>query len=209
MPRSDHVRARFARLPVAPDSSEGSRNVLSGHPLQSVSDDLDDDLAMPRFVVELEEDDLLPCPEGGTTVDNRQREARSEEGGADMAMAVPIVPPALVAVLDRRREEPFQRVRDILLHESRFELVRHDGTRGRRREDAREAIADSGRFDYVRNAVRDVDRLNSTAGVERNRLPVSDHGDGIPPPRKNVGGASRSQPRSRVLPVDLPLNPGK
>src|SRR5207249_9025162 len=81
--------------------------------------------------------------------------------------------------------------------------------RGRRREDAREAIADSGRFDYVCNAVRDVNRLNSTAGVERNRLPVSDHGDGIPPPRKNVGGASRRRPRSRVLPVDLPLNLGK
>src|SRR5437867_1303065 len=134
---------------------------------------------MPRFVVELEEDDLLPCPEGGTTVDDRQREAGSEEGGADMAMAVPIVPPALMAILDCRREEPFQRVRDILLHEPRFELVRHDGTRGRRGEDAREAIAGSGCFDYVRNAVRDVDRLNSTAGLERNRLPVSDHGDRI------------------------------
>ena len=100
MPRSDHVRARFARLPVAPDSSEGSRNVLSGHPLQSVSDDLDDDLAMPRFVVELEEDDLLPCPEGSTTVDDREREARAEEGGADMAVAVSVMPPALVPVVD-------------------------------------------------------------------------------------------------------------
>src|SRR5437667_4681797 len=175
----------------------------------ALSHDLPDDLALPRLVVELEEGDLLPRPEGGMAVDNRQREARSEEGGADMAMAVPIVPPALVAVLDRRREEPFQRVRDILLHESRLELVRHDGTRGRWREDAREAIADSGRFDYVRNAVRDVDRLRSLARLERNRLPVSDHGDGIPPPRKNVGGASRSRPRSRVLPVDRPSTPGK
>src|SRR5439155_16848180 len=67
----------------------------------------------------------------------------------------------------------------------------------------------SGRFDYVRNAVRDVNRLNSTAGVERNRLPVSDHGDGIPPPRKNVGGASRRRPRSRVLRVVVPLKLGK
>src|SRR5213083_3199036 len=66
---------------------------------RAISHDLHDDLAMPRFVVELEEDDLLPCPEGGTPVDDRQREARSEEGGADMALAVPVLPPALVALV--------------------------------------------------------------------------------------------------------------
>src|SRR2546428_4253958 len=67
--------------------------------------DLHDDFAVPGFVVELEEDDLLPRPQFDAAVDDRDREARSEERGADVAVAVSVVPPALVPVLDRRRAE--------------------------------------------------------------------------------------------------------
>src|SRR5207245_3116191 len=97
----------------------------------------------------------------------------------DMAVAVSVVPPALVPVLDRRREEPIQRLRDVFLHESRFELIGDNRTRRRWREDAGEAVADTGLFDHFRNAVRDVDRLYPSAGLEWNRVPASNHGPGI------------------------------
>src|SRR2546426_3690490 len=96
-----------------------------------------------------------------------------------MAVAVSVVPPALVSVLDRRREEPIQRLRDVFLHESRFELVGDNRTRRRWREDAGEAVADTGLFDHFRNAVRDVDRLYPSAGVAWNRVPGSNHGPRI------------------------------
>src|SRR2546428_11107409 len=95
---------------------------------------------MPRFVVELEEDDLLPRSQSRAAVDNRECKAWSEERGADMAVAVSVVPPALVPVPDRRRAEPIQRLRDVLFHETRFELVGDNRTRRRRREHAGETL---------------------------------------------------------------------
>src|SRR3989442_10061878 len=165
---------------------------------------------MPRFVVELEEDDLLPRSQSGTAVDDREGEARSEERGADVAVAVSVVPTALVPVLDRRREEPIQRTRDVFVHESRFELVGDNRTRRRWREDAGEAVADTGSFNHFRHAVRDVDRLNPSAGLEWNRLPVSDHGAGIPSAeQEGIRGALQSQPCFGLASVDPPLPPGK
>src|SRR2546428_511158 len=122
---------------------------------------------MPRFVVELEEDDLLPRSQSGTAVDDREGEARSEERGADVAVAVSVVPPALVPELDRQREEPIQRLRDVFVHEAWFELVGDNRTRRRWREDAGEAVADTRSFNHFRNAVRDVDRLYPSAGPPR------------------------------------------
>src|SRR2546428_5393245 len=130
---------------------------------------------MPRFVVELEEDDLLPRSQSRAAVDNRECKAWSEERGADMAVAVSVVPPALVPVRDRRREEPIQRLRDVFVHEAWFELIGDNRTRRRWREDAGEAVADTRSFNHFRNAVRDVDRLYPSAGLEWNGLPVTVH----------------------------------
>src|SRR5438093_12003261 len=107
---------------------------------------------MPRFVVELEEDDLLPRPQSRAAVDNRKCKAWSEERGADMAVAVSIVPPSLVPVSDRRREEPIQRLRDVLFHETRFEFVGDNRTRRGCREHARAPVPDTGFFHLLRNA---------------------------------------------------------
>src|SRR3989441_12380691 len=85
---------------------------------------------------------------------------------------------ALVPVLDRQREEPIQRLRDVLLHEAWFELVGDNRTRRRWREDAGEAVADTRSFNHFRDAVRDVDRLYPSAGLEGKRLPVIGHGAG-------------------------------
>src|SRR2546422_2009423 len=126
-----------------------------------------------------------------------------------MAVAVSVVPPALVPVLDGRREEPIQRLRDVFLHESRFELVGDNRTRRRWSEDAGEAVADTRSFNRFRNAVRDVDRLNPSAGLEWNRLPVGDHGAGISWPSKKVRGARWSQPCLRLPSVGPLLLPGK
>src|SRR5438132_4048384 len=158
-------------------------------PVCAVPHDLDDDLPVPRFVVELKEDDLLPRPQSRAAVDNRECKAWSEERGADMAVAVSVVPPALVSVLDRRREEPIQRLRDILFHETRFELVGDNRTRRRWGEHAGETVPDTGFFDRLRNAFRDIDRLDPSVGLEWNRLGVSEHGTGISSARKKVRGA--------------------
>src|SRR5438093_858833 len=147
---------------------------------------------MPRFVVELEEDDLLPRPQSRAAVDNREGKAWSEERGADMAVAVSVAPPALVPVLDRRREEPIQRLRDVLFHETRFELVGDDRTRRRCREHAGKTVPDTGFFDRLRNAFRDIDRLDPSVGLEWNRLVVSEHGTGISSARKKVRGPNQS-----------------
>src|SRR6266705_1856910 len=126
-----------------------------------------------------------------------------------MAVAVSVVPPALVPVLDRRREEPIQRLRDVFLHESRFELVGDNRTRRRWREDAGEAVADTRSFNHFRNAVRDVDRLYPSAGLEWNRLPVSDHGAGIYSAAQEGSRSPTSQPCLRLASLDPPLHPGK
>src|SRR2546428_2920562 len=126
---------------------------------------------MPRFVVELEEDDLLPRSQSGTAVDDREGEARSEERGADVAVAVSVVPLALVPVLDRQREEPIQRLRDVFVPEAWFELVGDNRTRRRWRGDAGEALTDTKCFNHFRNAVRDLDRLYPSTGTQRGRLP--------------------------------------
>src|SRR3989442_10803594 len=149
---------------------------------------------MPRFVVELEEDDLLPRSQSGTAVDDREGEARSEERGADVAVAVSVVPPALVPELDRQREEPIQRLRDVFVHEAWFELVGDNRTRRRWREDAGEAVADTRSFNHFRNAVRDVDRLYPSAGLAWNRLPARE-------PRGRVySGAQGGLPGPTSLP---------
>src|SRR5213080_1953467 len=146
---------------------------------------------MPRFVVELEEDDLLPRSQSRAAVDNRECEAWSEERGADMAVAVSVVPPALVPVRDRRREEPIQRLRDVFVHEAWFELIGDNRTRRRWREHAGETVPDTGLFNHFHDAVRDVDRLDPSVGLEWNRLVVSDHGAGISSASKKVRGAGR------------------
>src|SRR2546422_6475664 len=156
---------------------------------------------MPRFVVELEEDDLRPRSQGGPGVDDREGEARSEERGADVGVAVSVVPPALVPVLDRQREEAIERLRDVFVHEAWFELVGDNRARRRWREDAGEAVADTRSFNHFRNAVRDVDRLYPSAGLEWNRLPVSDHGAGI---YSAAQEGSRGRAESTLFKVSLP-----
>src|SRR2546428_3313862 len=153
---------------------------------------------MPRFVVELEEDDLLPRSQSGTAVDDREGEARSEERGADVAVAVSVVPPALVPELDRQREEPIQRLRDVFVHEAWFELVGDNRTRRRWREDAGEAVADTRSFNHFRNAVRDVDRLYPSAGRHGDRPPGGDPGAGI---YSAAHEGSRGRPASNLFKV--------
>src|SRR5439155_25065058 len=108
------------------------------------TDDLRDDLPLSRLVVQFQERDLLPGTEGGASVDDRDREARAEEGRAHMAVAVPVLPSTLMAVFHALREEPLQGVRDVLRHQTRPELVRHDPTRPPRPSGAHNAVPHRG-----------------------------------------------------------------
>src|SRR5207247_9766517 len=143
-----------------------------------VTDDLHDDIPLSRLVVQFRERDLLPGAEGGTAVDDRDREARAEEGRAHVAVAVPVLPPTLMAVFHALREEPLQGVRDVFRHQTWLELVRHDRTRAARREDADEAVLDPGLCDRGLDPVRHVDRLNARLRVDPDRLSVGGHGGG-------------------------------
>jgi len=166
--------------------------------------DLHDDLAVPGFVVELEEDDLLPRPQFDAAVDDRDREARSEERGADVAVAVSVVPPALVPVLDRRREEPIQRFRDVFLHEPRFELVRDDRARTARREDAGEAVANARLQNDRLDPFREIDRVRASSSVERDGVAVNSHGPEIDLPSMNLPAVSAEMDAAVTTVGDIP-----
>src|SRR2546425_11714678 len=166
-------------------------------------------MRMPRYVAEPEQEALWPRSQVGSAADDREGECRSEERGADVDVAVSVVPPALVPVLDRQREEPIQRLRDVFLHEARFELVGDNRTRRRWREDAGEAVADTRSFNHFRNGVRDVDRLYPSAGLEWNPLPAGAHGDGIYSAAQEGCRRPTHQPCFRVAYLDPPLPPGQ
>src|SRR3989442_15427469 len=101
---------------------------------------------MPRFVVELEEDDLLPRSQSGTAVDDREGEARSEERGADVAVAVSGVPPAPRPAPDRQGEGASQRLRGAFVPAGWFAPRRDTRTRPRWRREAGEAGPDTRTF---------------------------------------------------------------
>src|SRR2546421_5650569 len=173
------VDATFADASaVAPAIRSSNRPSLFVPWRCDVSDDLHDDLPLSRLVVQFQERDLLPGAEGRAAVDDRDREARAEESRAHMAVAVPVLPPTLMAVFHALREEPLQGVRDVLRHQTWLELVRHDCTRAARREDADEAVPDPGLRDRGLDPVRHVDRLNARLRVDPDRLSVGGHGGG-------------------------------
>src|SRR3989449_1913803 len=62
---------------------------------------------------------------------------------------------------------------------------------------------------HFRNGVRDVDRLYPSAGLEWNRLPVSDHGAGIYSAAQEGSRSPTSQPCLRLASLDPPLPPGE
>src|SRR2546423_3911508 len=173
------VDATFADASaVAPAIRSSNRPSLFVPWRCDVSDDLHDDLPLSRLVVQFQERDLLPGAEGGAAVDDRDREAGAEEGRAHVAVAVPVLPPTLMAVFQALWEESLQGIRDVLRHQTRLELVRHDRTRAARREDADEAVPDAGLRDRGLDPVRHVDRLNARRRLDPDRLSVGAHGGG-------------------------------
>ena len=58
--------------------------------LISLSRDLEDQTSPARSVVEVAQDDLLPCSEKETPACEWDRERRPDPGGADMGISVPI-----------------------------------------------------------------------------------------------------------------------
>src|SRR3990170_1550653 len=148
--------------------------------------DLHDDLPSARLVVEFHEDDLLPGPECRSAVRHGDREARPQERRPHVAVSIPVPPPSFVPVLEPLREQPLEGRRDVLLHEARLELVRDQRARAGRSVDASEAVRDPGLADRPVHGLRDVDRLDPGARVERNRLPIGDHGLEMSEPLNNL-----------------------
>src|SRR5467141_68840 len=163
----------------------------------ALADDLNDHFSLAGLVVQLEEHDLLPCPQLALAVDDRERQARPKEGRSDMTVAVAVVPPLLVPVRGSFGDEALHRIRDVLFHESRFELVRDDRARAARGEDAREAFANPGFRDRRFHSICDVDRLDATGRSDPNRFRMCDHGGENRGSRKKIPRAP-SQPRLRL-----------
>ena len=67
---------------------------------RSFADDLDDQLPIPRAVVKVDEDDLLPCPKLHPATDKRHREARTEQRCPYVGVPVAITPSQIVRILD-------------------------------------------------------------------------------------------------------------
>jgi hypothetical protein len=74
----------------------------------SISDDGDDNGALPAADIALEMKDLLPSPEDQLSIGDRHGERRSEEGGLQMGMAVAIVPCLLMTIIAAGRDQFIQ-----------------------------------------------------------------------------------------------------
>ncbi len=74
----------------------------------SISDDGDDNRALPAADVALEMKDLLPGPENQLSIRYRHGQRRSEEGGLQMGMAVAIVPCLLMTIIAAGRDQLIQ-----------------------------------------------------------------------------------------------------
>src|SRR5947207_8720754 len=106
------VDATFADASaVAPAIRSSNRPSLFVPWRCDVSDDLHDDLPLSRLVVQFQERDRLPGAEGGTAVDDRDREARAAEGRAHMAVAVPVLPSTLMGGFHVLRQWPLKAAR--------------------------------------------------------------------------------------------------
>src|SRR5438093_86902 len=145
---------------------------------RGVPDDLDEDLPPSRFVVEFEEDDLLPGAQRRRTVDHRDHEAGPEKRRADMAVSVSIMPPSFVAILQALRKESLDGGRDVLRHEARLEFVRDDRARAARGEDACEALRHIALRHDVEDVAGNVDGLGTGARFHGDDFVVGNHAIG-------------------------------
>src|SRR2546430_1328584 len=140
-----------------------------------VPTDLDEVVSASRFVVELEEDDLLPGAHRRRAGDHRDREAGPEERRANMAVSVSILPSSFVAVRQALRKESLEGGGDVLRHEARLEFVRDDCARAARREDACEAFGDLALRDDVEHLAGNVDGLGAGARFHGDYFMVGNH----------------------------------
>ncbi len=88
------------------------------------------DGAVAGFVVELDEHDLFPCAQAEGAVLDGEGDVGPDEGGADVGVAVAVLPASLVPVVDAvpvAGEEPFERVGEVFLHEPGLVFERRDG----------------------------------------------------------------------------------
>jgi hypothetical protein len=106
-------------------------------------DQLHDDLAHPGPRVELDQRDLLPRAEGQRAVDERDRQRRSDEGGAHVARSVVVAPALVVAVLVAARREALEDVVEVG-DRARLEFDRGQGSRRSDDEDCRDPVGQEG-----------------------------------------------------------------
>ena len=82
-------------------------------PGRSFPDDLNDQLPIPRAVVKIDEDDLLPCPKLHPATDKRHSETRTEQRCPYVGVPVAITPSQIVCILDVLRRNPLKHTLEI------------------------------------------------------------------------------------------------
>jgi hypothetical protein len=70
-----------------------------------LANQLNKDFPLPRFVVQIDEDDLLPVPQDRAAGVEGDREARPQEGRPHVGVAVAVLPSLLVLVFETLGEE--------------------------------------------------------------------------------------------------------
>src|SRR2546427_5343548 len=88
--------------------------VNSDSPLPLFPDELEDDFAIARPVVEVDKNQLLPCAQQQFTAFERDGQARLHQGGTDVAIAVHIPPPLVMLVMDVSRRDALDRRAEVV-----------------------------------------------------------------------------------------------
>lgn len=119
---------------------------------------LEDDSSFARADIEINEDNLLPCPQHQLAVGEGNSNGKTEQGSADVGIAVAVAPAGIVLVGDvlRRESRPhFFEIGD------KSRLVLHDGhTAGSMgAENCDRAFTDAGFSEALFNIRGDIDDI--------------------------------------------------
>lgn len=130
------------------------------------SDQLNDQSSLARAVIEIDVNDLLPGAQGELPVNKWDRERGTQQGGADMAVAVAIMPARVVGILAVGRNDLIKEPSQVT-HGTAFILNRRQCAGGGRAEKGGSSVFESTVRDKAGNPICNVMDVGIPTGGER------------------------------------------
>lgn len=136
--------------------------------VRSGPDHLHDDFALAASGVKVDEDYLLPRPQGHPLVGEGNRKARSEQRSPNMGMAIVVVPGLMMLVFGTPGRYPLERLLNVM---DQPRLVLNSRQRGSRADYEKRdgAVRQARVFDGGGNSFRNVDYIRMTFRRQFNR----------------------------------------